>query len=324
MMHKEDYPKDFQAFLNRFRTEADCWDYLFAIRWPSGFACPRCQGCKYSLNQRKAAECAECGHQVSVTAGTIFHGTRKPLLVWFHVLWWVAAQKTGVSASNFKDFMGFGSYETAWAWLHKLRRAMVRPDRDKLSGIVEVDETYIGGKESGEKEDRTGKTGRGASEKTLVVVATECVGKQLGRVRFKCIDSASGKNLLGFIEDNIEYGSRVVTDGWHGYEGLSESPNYVHEPRQIAGSGLKAHELLPHVHLVDSLLKRWMLGTHQGRVSPKHLEFYLDEFAFRFNRKLSTYRGKVFYRLVQQSVSTAPVPLKDIIENKKSLHERSG
>ena len=115
-MIAEDCPKDFQEFLDRFKSEDDCWKYLFSIRWPDGFCCPKCNNTKYYLNIRKEAECSNCGHQLSITAGTIFHGTRKPLNVWFHVMWWVAAQKTGVSASNFKDFVGFGSYEKAWAW----------------------------------------------------------------------------------------------------------------------------------------------------------------------------------------------------------------
>lgn len=313
-MTVEDYPKNFQEFLSRFQTNDDCWNYLFAMHWPKGFHCPKCNCSKYYINNRKVIECSDCGYQLSVTAGTIFHGTRKPLLLWFHVMWWVSAQKTGVSASNFKDFMGFGSYETAWAWLHKLRRVMVRSDREKLTGEVEVDETFIGGKESGEKEDGTGKTGRGNLEKTLVVVATECLGKQIGRVRFKCIESATSDNLMEFIEDNIEYGSTVITDGWAGYNALSGSENYNHVKKSISGSGQEAHELLPHVHMVDSLLKRWINGTHQGRVSSKHLEFYLDEYAFRFNRKLSTHRGKLFYRLVQQAVASSPKPLKVLVE----------
>jgi transposase-like protein/Zn ribbon nucleic-acid-binding protein len=316
-METEDYPKDFQEFIDRFKTNDDCWEYLFKIRWINGYTCPKCRNAKYYLNNRKLAECKNCGHQTSVTAGTIFHGSRKSLLLWFHVMWWVAAQKTGVSASNFKDFMGFGSYETAWAWLHKLRRTMIRPGRELLSGEVEVDETFIGGKETGEKEDGTNKTGRGSSEKSLVVVATECHGKQIGRVRFKCIDSASGNNLVKFIEDNIEHGSTVITDGWKGYDSLANKSEYKHVRKPVSGSGQEAHELLPHVHMVDSLLKRWMNGTHQGRISQKHLGFYLDEYAFRFNRKLSTHRGKVFYRLVQQSVITGPAPLKDLMNNEK-------
>jgi transposase-like protein len=225
-------------------------------------------------------------------------------------MWWVVAQKTGASANNLMDFMGFGSYETAWSWLHKLRRAMVRRERDRLSGEVEVDETYIGGREIG-----TGKQGRGAETKTLVVVATECVGKQIGRVRFKCIPEASGECLSQFIEENIEIGSTIITDGWTGYSSLNKSDKYKHEIKIISGSGKEAHELLPHVHMVDSLVKRWINGTHQGNVSPKHLSYYLDEFAFRFNRKLSTYRGKLFYRLIQQAVDTTPQPFKDIIKS---------
>lgn len=306
-MVREDYPKDFQEFITWFKTDNDCRQYLFNIRWPNGFSCPRCEGRKYWINNRDLAHCAECGHQTSIVSNTIFQGTRKPLLLWFHVMWWVSAQKTGASANNLRDFMGFRSYETAWAWLHKLRRAMVRPGRDKLKGEVEVDETYIGGEEKG-KNNR----GRGAETKILVVVATECKGKQIGRVRFRCIDTASSANLMGFIFDNVEEGSSVITDGWDGYTPLSTSKKYRHVKMVISGSGKKAHELLPHVHMVDSLVKRWMNGTHQGRISEKHLCYYLDEYAFRFNRKLSRHRGKLFYRLIQQASTTSPVILTEI------------
>ena len=309
MVIKEDYPKDFQEFLFRFRTEEDCWNYIFDLRWPNGFICPKCNNGKYWLTDKGLIHCAICEHQTSITGGTIFHGTRKPLLLWFYIIWWVVAQKTGASANNLMDFMGFGSYETAWTWLHKLRRAMVRPGRDKLSGEVEVDETYIGGKEIGK-----GNQGRGADTKTLVVVAAECKGKQIGRVRFGCIYESKGKHLQGFIEDNIEHGSLIITDGWSGYSFLSETKIYKYKQKIISGSGQEAHELLPHVHMVVSLVKRWLNGTHQGNVSPKHLPYYLDEFAFRFNRKMSTYRGKLFYRLMQQAVTTPPVPIKEIVK----------
>jgi len=311
MSNNEVYPKHFQEFLAQFRSEEDCWNYIFEIRWPNGFVCPKCRSSnKYWITEQKLIHCSSCGHQASVTGGTIFHGTRKPLLLWFHIMWWVVAQKTGASANNLMDFMGFGSYETAWSWLQKLRRAMVRPERDLLSGEIEVDETFIGGKEIG-----TGKQGRGAETKTLVVVATECIGKQIGRVRFKCISEASGEQLSQFIEGTIEQGSTIVTDGWPGYSFLNNSDKYKHEIKVISGSGKEAHELLPHVHLVDSLVKRWINGTHQGSISPKYLSYYLDEFAFRFNRKLSTYRGKLFYRLMQQAVDTAPQPFKEIIKS---------
>lgn len=308
-MEKEDYPKDFQEFLHQFKDEESCRDYIFRLRWPNGFTCPKCNADKYWLTAQNMIHCSNCGHQSSITAGTIFHGTRKPLLLWFHIMWWVVAQKTGASASNLMDFMGFGSYETAWTWLQKLRRAMVRPNRDKLSGIVEVDETFIGGVEAGK-----GKQGRGAETKSLVVVATECLGKQIGRVRFECIEDASAKNLLSFIEQNIEPGSTIITDGWTGYLPLSKNERYTHQIKSIAGSGKEAHELLPHVHMVDSLVKRWINGTHQGKISPKYLPYYLDEFAFRFNRKMSTFRGKLFYRLVQQAIDTAPTSFDNIVK----------
>jgi len=210
------YPKDFQEFLEQFKDEESCRNYLFNLRWPNGFVCPKCKSnVKYWLTAKNMIHCGICGYQASSTAGTIFHGTRKPLLLWFHIMWWVVAQKTGVSANNMMDFMGFGSYKTVWTWLQKLRRAMVRPGRDKLSGLVEVDETYIGGMEIG-----TEKRGRGMETKTLVVIATECIGKKIGRVRFKCIKEASPENLIPFIKNNIQRGSDVITDEWIGYASL--------------------------------------------------------------------------------------------------------
>lgn len=310
MTNVENYPKDFQEFLSKFKNEEDCWEYVFELRWPEGYTCAKCNSSKYWITKQKLIHCSNCGFQASITGGTIFHGTRKPLLLWFHVMWWLVAQKTGGSAYNLMDFMGLGSYETAWTWLHKLRRAMVRPGRDKLSGEVEVDETYIGGMEIG-----SGKQGRGAVTKTLVVVATECKGKQIGRVRFRCIPDAAAENLIPFIEDTIETGSLVITDGWRGYSLLSKFDEYNHVVKTISTSGQEAHELLPHVHMVDSLVKRWLNGTHQGKVSPKHLPYYLDEFAFRFNRKMSTYRGKLFYRLMQQAVDTSPIPFNEIVKS---------
>lgn len=209
---------------------------------------------------------------------------------------------------NLADFMGFGSYGAAWSWLHKLRRAMVRANRELLTGTVEVDEAFIGGKEKG-----GGKQGRGAETKSLVVVATECIGKQIGRVRFKIISEASADGLCLFINEASEPGSTIITDGWRGYNFLSKPKNYRHEVKTISGSGKQAHGLLPHVHMVDSLVKRWINGTHQGNVPPKHLSYYLDEYAFRFNRKLSTYRGKLFYRLIQQAVSITPKPYNELV-----------
>jgi len=302
-----DYPKTHQEFLDFFQTETDCLEYLFAIRWSGGYVCPICKHNKAWKNRRNLYQCAKCEYECSIIAGTIFQGTRKPLKLWFNVIWHIVSQKTGASAQNLKESMGFGSYQTTWSWLHKLRRAMIRPGRDKLQGIIEIDETFIGGMHEG-------KRGRGANGKTLVVVATECLGKKCGRVRFQCIPVASEECLLAFINDYIEPGSQIITDGWVGYVNIDTS-KFEHEIRVIKGSGKQAHDLLPHVHLVDSLLKRWINGTHQGNIDPYHLPYYLDEFAFRFNRRLSSYRGKLFYRLIQQSLTTQPVSYKELTKS---------
>lgn len=305
---EEIYPKNYQEFSKWFREEEDCWDYLYKLRWPKGFVCPICNHNKGWHKRRHLIECTSCHHETSITSGTIFQGTRKPLMLWFNVIWQLMSQKTGSSAQNIKEAMDFGSYQTTWSWLHKLRRAMVRPGRDRLKGSVEVDETFIGGK-------RPGIRGRGASGKTLVVVATECLGKKCGRVRFRCIPVASEHYLLPFISDFIEPGSKIITDGWEAYHNVNKA-GYTHEIRTIKGSGKQAHDLLPHVHLVDSLVKRWINGTHQGNIDSYHLPFYLDEFAFRFNRRLSTYRGKLFFRLIQQALATSPKPYKEIVKRK--------
>ena len=225
------------------------------------------------------------------------------------------AKKTGMSAQNLKEAMGLGSYRTAWGWLHKLRRAMIRPGRDQLKGEVEVDETYIGGVAEG------GPRGRGAEGKVLVVVAVESQGKKAGRVRFRCIPEASWNYLLPFIEDTVELGSTIITDGWDGYSGLKDA-GYQHDIRVIRQSPEKAHELLPHVHRVDSLVKKWINGTHQGNVHPKHLPYYLDEYAFRFNRRMSHYRGNLFYRLIQQAVNSEPEIFRNIVGGNKKPPRR--
>jgi transposase-like protein len=252
-------------------------------------------------------QCAACDYQVSVTAGTIFQGTRKPLATWFRAIWWVTSQKNGASALGLQRILGLRSYQTAWAWLHKLRRAMVRPGRDRLTGRVEVDETYIGGPEEGVP-------GRAAEGKALVVVAAQEDGRGIGRIRMRRVLDASRETLHGFVRDAVEPGSVVHTDGWQGYGGLEEK-GYGHEVTVLAHQDEPATELLPRVHRVVSLLKRWLLGTHQGAVSAPHLDYYLDEFTFRFNRRTSRYRGKLFYRLLQQAVAVAPAPYHTLVKH---------
>jgi transposase-like protein len=302
-MEPEDYPKTVLEFEERFASEAACRDYLFQVRWPEGFRCPRCGGGQAWETKRNLYRCCRCDAQVSLTAGTIFQDTHQPLRVWFRALWHATSQKHGVSALGLQRVLGLGSYRTAWTWLHKLRRAMVRPGRDRLWGIVEVDETYVGG-------EKPGKRGRGAAGKTLVLVAVEDKGEEgIGRIRLHRVADASAHSLTPAVQAMVTPASTVRTDGWSGYTAI-HSVGYTHTVvREAAEPG---ENPLPLVHRVASLLKRWLLGTHQGAVRASHLDYYLDEYTFRFNRRTSRSRGKLFYRLVQQAVAIAPVTGQDI------------
>jgi transposase-like protein len=259
-------------------------------------------------------QCAGCGLQTSVTAGTIFQDTRTPLTTWFRAIWYVTSQKNGASALGLQRVLGLGSYQTAWAWLHKLRRAMVRPGREKLSGWVEVDETWLGGWEEGV-------AGRKSGDKALVVIAAEAKGAGIGRIRMRPIQDASAGSLHRFVADCVEAGSILHTDGWQGYAGL-ENQGYRRQISVLRGRRRDASVLMPRVHRVASLLKRWILGTHQGAISHQHLVYYLDEFTFRFNRRNSKSRGKLFYRLVQQAVSTDAITYGAMTKIAKELRAR--
>ena len=302
-----DYPRTMQEFDKWFSTEKDCIDFLQRLRWPEGFQCPTCNGTKGWEMADGLIRCSRCKQKASVLAGTIFHGTRKPLRLWFQAIWYITSQKFGGNALGLKRVLGLGSYQTAWSWLHKMRRAMVRPGRDKLHGIVEVDETLVGG------EDRGGKRGRGAERKSIVVIALEIhepIG--YGRVRMKRVSDFSSDSLIPFVRDAVQLGSEVRTDSWRGYSELG-SLGYIHKKKNLAATGDPAHVLMPGVHRISSLLKRWLLGTHQGAVSGKHLDYYLDEYTFRFNRRTSNARGMLFYRLIQQAVATSPCSYKEIV-----------
>lgn len=296
----EDYPRNLLEFQERFATEDACRAYLEKLRWPDGFRCPGCNSDRAWRTNRGSWFCAGCSRQTSVTAGTIFEGTRKPLRLWFLVMWHVMSDKGGVSAQSLQRLLGFKRYETVWIWLHKLRRAMVRSDRDRLSGEVEVDETYIGGPEPGVM-------GRETQTKSIVAVAAEVRDERIGRIRLRTLADVSAASLVPFVEEALAPGSVVRTDGWGGYAPL-EAKGYGHRVTHIKRSGRLAHELLPRVHRIAALLKRWILGTHQGAIRPQYLNYYLDEFTFRFNRRTSRQRGKLFYRLVQQALRVDPVP----------------
>lgn len=250
--------------------------------------------------------CAQCRKECSVTSGTILEGTRYPMQTWFHVVWFVVVQKNGVSALGLQRALGLGSYKTAWTWMHKLRRAMVVPEREMLSGPVEVDETFIGGVKSGA-------TGRTRGGKAIVAIAVEARENGPGRVRMRRISDTTQASLTPVVEDFVERGSEVQTDAWGGYNELDRMAAYSHTITNVSASGEPAHVSMPHVHRVASLFKRWLLGTHQGGIAWQQLDYYMDEFTFRFNRRQSRYRGLLFYRLMEGVVSTAPKPYGELI-----------
>ncbi len=294
-----DYPRTLAEFDEWFSSESACEKFLRRVRWPSGFECPGCGSVGGWETSRGLLRCPSCARQTSVTAGTLLAGTRKPLRQWFQAIWYVTSQKHGVSALGLQRVLGLGSYQTAWAWLHKLRRAMVRPGRDRLSGEVEVDETFLGGADfaiDGRETDRA-----------LIAIAAEVRGRAIGRIRMAPVDDASAKSLIPFVESAVSEGTVVRTDGWSGYVPLPRH-GYRHRPTSLRATGLRAHVVMPRVHRVASLLKRWWLGTYHGGISEAHLEYYLDEFTFRFNRRTSRARGLLFYRLVQQAVQMDAVP----------------
>lgn len=308
---RQDYPCTFQDFDKWFETEEKCRDFVIKLRWPSGFLCPYCKlNAKTWFTTRGNLRCQNCRNEISITAGTIFEGTRKPLRDWFFAMWFITSQKYGANALGLQRVLGLGSYQTAWTWLHKIRRAMVIPGRNLLSGAVEVDETFIGSPEQDVH-------GRETKNKTIVVIAAEVRGKATGRIRLQQIVDASEKSLLSFIHNSICPGTIVVTDGWQGYTNLKYS-GYKHNVKAIKNSGKKAHELLPRVHRVASLLKRWLDGTLQGGVQQRHIDYYLDEYTFRFNRRLSKMRGLLFFRLMQQAATTVPTSYRNIVGGKEA------
>jgi transposase-like protein len=301
------YPRSYADLMSWFGTDADCLDYLDWLRWPDGFVCPSCAAAGGWRTGDGRWMCASCSKRTSTTAGTTFDRSRTPLTVWFAAAWQLATRKDGVSALGLQRSLGMASYQTTWAMLHRLRSAMVRPGRERLTGQVEVDEAVFGGVRVGTP------GGRGGDGRVLVAVAVEhkaSPGKGFGRCRFEIIEDAKAPTLKRFLTNNVEPGSTVLTDGLSSY-GPATAGIYTHE-RYVAPGPL-AHELLPGVHRVISLVKRWLLGTHQGAIEADHLQAYLDEFAFRFNRRSSRSPGMLFYRLLEQAVAHEPLRYRDIV-----------
>jgi transposase-like protein len=303
-----DYPKNWEQFIDWFHDDQACLDYIYKIRWPNGFICPRCclNKTPYKL-KNGTLMCTACRKETSVTAGTIFNKTRTSLKDWFGAVWYITNQKNGVSALGVHRLLGLGSYQTSWSLLHKLRSAMVNPEREKLSGLVEVDETFIGG-----VVPRKNTKNHSNKSKTVVLVAIELLEpKGFGRVRLRHVSAATKENISQFILDVVKPGSVIYSDGSPAYNCAKEN-GFDHQRTVHLGSDIAAHITMPGVHRVASLLKRWLLGAYQGAIQEKQLEYYLDEYTFRFNRRKSKSRGLLFYRLLEQAVATAPLTYDDI------------
>ena len=313
----KDYPQNWNDFLDWFATEDACLAYLEKLRWASGFVCPSCGNIAEAYRaSRTRLMCRACQHQSSVTAGTIFDKTRTPLRVWLAAAWYLTNQKQGVSALGLQRVLGLGSYQTAWTMLHRFRRAMVWPGRDQLKGLVEVDETYLAITDRQEPISAVGR--KSSTTKVLVVMAVEILQpKGFGRIRLRRVLKDSAPYVIPFVQEVIQAGAQVRTDGSAAYRSLSEL-GYEHQRTVMLGSDVPAHVSMAGVHRVASLVQRWILGTHHGSVQPVHLDAYLDEFVFRFNRRTSSSRGMLFYRLLQQAVITAPVTYEHVVRKNRT------
>lgn len=324
----EDYPSTWTEFLEWFSTEEACLNFVERLRWPDGFECPSCafQAEPYRSSRFRLV-CPHCRHQTTATSGTLFDKTRTPLRVWLAGAWYITNQKLGVSALGLQRVLGLGSYQTAWTMLHRFRRAMVRPERDKLRGLVEVDETYLDVVNTESETPRSRRKSR--TNKVLIVIGVELQEpKGFGRIRLRRIPDDSASSVIPFVEDEVAAGATVRTDGSMAYLKLKES-GYHHDRKVMLGASDPAHVSMPGVHRIASLVKRWLMGTHQGSVQQGQIDYYLEEFVFRFNRRSSRVRGLLFYRLMEQAVRTSPITYADVIrksrcDRKNGLVELSG
>lgn len=308
-MARPDFPRTILEFQARFGDEQACLDYMFDCRWPEGYFCPRCNGqAAWPIASRGLWECAACHYQVSLTAGTVLHKTHTALHLWFWAAYLMTTGTPGISARQLQRQLGLSRYETAWTMLHKLRRAMVNPERSLLTGEVEVDECEVGGREAGRR------SGRSLTAKAVqVVVAVEVRGQGSGRVRMRIIPNASGDTLGTFVKETVHAGAIVHTDGWMGYAPLTKA-GYEHRPRsqRAAKKAGDTDPVLPRVHRAISNFKTWLRGTHRS-VGNEHLQVYLDEFTFRYNRRGTPMAA--FQSLLGLGAQQAPATYRQIVSH---------
>ena len=290
-----DFPKTAQEFEARFATEDDCRAYWIEARWGGTPACAECAGTRlWSQREGFLFECADCGHQTSLTSGTLLEKTRKPFKTWFRAIFEISARRNGISAKDLQRIMGFGSYKTAWTWLHKLRAAMVRSDSEPLGPFVQTDEAFVGGK---------------GGIKEMVLVAAEANG----RVRLAHVENNDDETLKLFADEQMASNTHVVTDGHAGYNSHSLGKRSHNMIVQTKGQR-RENDTLQGCHWTISLLKRWLLGTHGGAVLGKHLQAYLNEFAFRHNRRKTNGVGRIAARVIEQLVARPPLPMRKLID----------
>ncbi|MBK6264550.1 IS1595 family transposase [Marivirga sp. S37H4] len=283
-------------FEKMFATEEQCLEYIKKIRYSNGYVCRKCQNRDYWVNNRGVLKCRKCRDEISVTSGTIFHNSKLPMILVFRALWWMVAQKNGVSATGLQRILGIGSYRTAWSWLHKFRSLMLYAEQEKLNGNVEVDDVFIGGKNSGKQ--------------VAVVIAIELSQKGTRRVKMAILPLKSEKAHINFILQNINKGSTLITDSRSVFKGL-KNLGYDHcvESNKAV---LDEKEILPNVYRVASLIRRWLLGTHQNFIGQQYLSNYLDEYTFRYNRRKSNNRGLLFYKLLEQGIIHQSIDYKSV------------
>jgi transposase-like protein len=292
-----DFPKTAPEFERRFATEEDCRAYWIAARWGGEPACVRCNSTRvWTIREGTTFECADCGHQTSLTSGTVLEKTRKPFKMWFRAIFEISTRRTGISAKDLQRIMGFGSYETAWTWLHKLRAAMVRSDSEPMGPFVQTDETLVGGK--------------GGPHKELVLVAAEANG----RVRLAHVENNDTDTCERFVSGQIAADAHVVTDGHAGYNEKSLGER-GHEAVVQTKAERRENDAVQACHWTTSLLKRWLMGTHAGAVSDKHLQAYLDEFAFRQNRRKTNGVGRIAARVIESLVAKPPLTMRRLVDD---------
>lgn len=297
-------PSTLLEFETIFPDEASCWDRLRAVRWPRGFRCPRCgERRSYALKRRGLEQCTGCRYQASVTAGTVLHGSRVPLRSWFYAIFFLARHKKGISALQLKRTLGLGSYKTGWLLLHKLRSALAGGEKALLDDLVEVDESFVGGR------GIPGSTGRGSLGKTIVALAVENRGEHAGRARLQVIPRVTQPEILNFLCRSVDAEkARIATDGLQVYRVLPEV-GFRHR-RRVQGEKKRAVKILPWVHRIAGNLKTWLRGTFHG-VSGKHLQPYLDEFAFRLEHRW--HEHELFDLVLDRAAAATPLTYRSLV-----------